>query len=83
MMMTVMRVTISRRDTADTTITDEILSLHVSLFSITDVGSSCISVLTEIYRYRFMIAYLVSAIYIYIYIYIYTVTIQIPLLVLA
>ena len=31
MMMTVMRVTISRRDTADTTITDELLSLLVSI----------------------------------------------------
>ena len=49
MMMTVMRVTISRRDTADTTITDEILSLHVSLFSITDVGNSCVPQLPEIY----------------------------------
>ena len=48
MMMTVMRVTISRRDTADTTITDEILSLHVSLFSITDVGNSCVPQLPEI-----------------------------------
>ena len=48
MMMTVMRVTISRRDTADTAITDEILSLHVSLFSITDVGNSCVPQLPEI-----------------------------------
>ena len=48
MMMTVMRVTISRRDIADTTITDEILSLHVSLFSITDVGNSCVPQLPEI-----------------------------------
>ena len=48
MMMTVMRATISRRDTADTAITDEILSLHVSLFSITDVGSSCVPQLPEI-----------------------------------
>ena len=53
MMMTVMRVTISRRDTADTTITDEILSLHVSLFSITDVGSSCVPQLPEIDNYYY------------------------------
>ena len=41
-MMTVMRVTISRRDTADTTITDDLLhTLHVSTFSI-NVGNSCV-----------------------------------------
>ena len=44
MMMTVMRVTISRRDTADTTITDEILhtwnELAVSVSLVTEVDSS-------------------------------------------
>ena len=59
MMMTVMRVTISRRDTTDTTITDD-----VSLFSITDVGNSCVPQLPEIVMnnygclgYLFMITY--------------------------
>ena len=46
MMMTVMRVTISRRDTADTTITDEILSLHVST---KDIGSSYASYLPKMF----------------------------------
>ena len=59
MMMTVMRVKISRRDTTDTTITDEILSLHVSLFSITDVGNSCVPQLPGIDMMIIMITIIV------------------------
>ena len=50
MMMTVMRVTISRRDTDDTTITDEILSLHVSVLLGTVVGTICVPPLILIFR---------------------------------
>ena len=48
MMMTVMRVTISRRDTADTTITDELLSLHVSVPLGTTITSKSLSLLVSI-----------------------------------